>query len=156
TVAKSDVGDVHGVVLPEFALEKGLAEEVGRQLAGCGLEFFIAGVASSTAHGLPRNCAYSRLYSSDGQPYLDWEQAKHHRWKLDRDQIRRYHLGDRLNPEEEWWERICVEKRECRFYVFRAGMTLATLICEDLARIDPVQTVIRAIGPNLVVPLLMD
>jgi hypothetical protein len=35
-------------------------------------------------------------------------------------------------------------------------MSLATLICEDLARIDPVQSVIRAIGPNLVVALLMD
>jgi len=44
----------------------------------------------------------------------------------------------------------------CTFYVFRYGMSMATLICEDLARIDPVQTVIRAIGPNLVIALLMD
>lgn len=29
-------------------------------------------------------------------------------------------------------------------------------MCEDLARIDPVQTVIRSVGPNLVVALLMD
>lgn len=33
---------------------------------------------------------------------------------------------------------------------------LATLICEDLARVDPVQPIIRAIGPNLVISLLMD
>ena len=35
-------------------------------------------------------------------------------------------------------------------------MSLCTLICEDLARIDPVQTAIRSIGPNLVIALLMD
>ena len=33
---------------------------------------------------------------------------------------------------------------------------MVALICEDLARIDPVQTVIRSIGPNLVIALLMD
>ena len=33
---------------------------------------------------------------------------------------------------------------------------MATLICEDLARVDPVQAVIRSVGPNLVIALLMD
>ena len=40
--------------------------------------------------------------------------------------------------------------------MFRHGASLATLICEDLARVDPVQTVLRAVGPNLVIVLLMD
>jgi hypothetical protein len=35
-------------------------------------------------------------------------------------------------------------------------MSLATLVCEDLARVDPVQAIIRSIGPNLVIALLMD
>jgi hypothetical protein len=35
-------------------------------------------------------------------------------------------------------------------------MSIATLICEDLARTDPAMTAIRAVGPNLVVALLMD
>ncbi len=30
------------------------------------------------------------------------------------------------------------------------------MVCEDLARIDPVQSVIRAVGPTLVIALLMD
>ena len=33
---------------------------------------------------------------------------------------------------------------------------MSVLICEDLARYDPVLTVMNAIGPNLVVALLMD
>src|SRR5439155_14804996 len=45
---------------------------------------------------------------------------------------------------------------ECYFFVFRPGAGLATLVCEDLARVEPVQTVIRAVGPNLLVVLLMD
>src|SRR5207237_10901568 len=32
----------------------------------------------------------------------------------------------------------------------------STLVCEDLARIDPVQAALRAVGPNLVIVLLMD
>jgi hypothetical protein len=40
--------------------------------------------------------------------------------------------------------------------LFRANATLSVLICEDLARYDPVLTVMNAIGPNLVIALLMD
>jgi hypothetical protein len=35
-------------------------------------------------------------------------------------------------------------------------MCITTLICEDLARADPAMNVIRAVGPNLVIALLMD
>jgi hypothetical protein len=35
-------------------------------------------------------------------------------------------------------------------------MVFAALICEDLARFDPVLPIINAVGPNLVVALLMD
>jgi hypothetical protein len=40
--------------------------------------------------------------------------------------------------------------------LFRPQATLSVLICEDLARYDPVLTVMNAIGPNLVIALLMD
>jgi len=33
---------------------------------------------------------------------------------------------------------------------------LTVLICEDLARLDPVNDLVRAVGPNLVMSLLMD
>jgi hypothetical protein len=91
-----------------------------------------------------------------GKSHTSWQQAKHHRWKLDDSQICRYHLGGQLNPVNLWWEHIDLRTRECHFFVFRHGMSLATLICEDLARVDPVQSVIRSVGPNLVIALLMD
>jgi hypothetical protein len=42
------------------------------------------------------------------------------------------------------------------FTVFRPGASVCTLVCEDLARSDPVQPIVRAMGPNLVIALLMD
>jgi hypothetical protein len=103
---------------------------------------------------LPRNSVFACTIT--GERYLEWVQNKHHRWKLERDQIRRYHLGSSLRPDYNWWERIDLSRRECEFRVFRHGLSLAALVCEDLARIDPVQTVIRSVGPNLVIALLMD
>jgi len=41
------------------------------------------------------------------------------------------------------------------FTVIRPGAALAVLICEDLARFDPVLPVINAVGPNLVISLLL-
>ena len=40
--------------------------------------------------------------------------------------------------------------------VVRHGTTMAVMVCEDLARFDPVHPVVRAVGPNLVIALLMD
>jgi hypothetical protein len=42
------------------------------------------------------------------------------------------------------------------FVTLASWLTLCVLICEDLARQDPVAEVIRAVGPNLVFALLMD
>jgi hypothetical protein len=157
-VAERESGRVDGVVLPELALNEVLAREVARNLASQrNIELFIAGIAvpSDEKRHMPRNCAYSCIHSQ-GKFFTDWMQSKHHRWKLEKSQIQRYHLADRLHPEAFWWEYINIENRQCAFYVFRQGMSLVTLICEDLARIDPMQSVIRAVGPNLVVALLMD
>ncbi len=83
-------------------------------------------------------------------------QSKHRRWLLNGDQIRRYHLGHVLDPNCKWWEQIDVSSRHCDVMLFRPKATLSVLICEDLARYDPVLTVMNAIGPNLVIALLMD
>jgi hypothetical protein len=83
-------------------------------------------------------------------------QRKHHRWKLDRGQIQRYRLADRLDPNKVWWENIDISDRSCNFFAFHRSASLTSLVCEDLARIDPVQRAIRSVGPNLVVVLLMD
>jgi hypothetical protein len=75
---------------------------------------------------------------------------------LERNQVRRYHLGERLHPEYNWWEHIDISQRTCWFWMFRRVGSIAALICEDLARIEPVQSAIRSVGPSLVIALLMD
>jgi hypothetical protein len=158
--AKNEVDRVHGLILPELALDERRAKDVVDYFvrANVDLDLFITGV-EATIDSRKMNQVRSFLFTQESgtlQVYAEWYQSKHHRWKLDRQQIVRYHLGDRLNPDQFWWEQIDIANRACTFYVFRRGMSLATLICEDLARIDPVQAAIRAVGPNLVIALLMD
>jgi len=154
--AQREVGVVHAVVLPELALDRPRAKEVAATLAReTSLKLFVTGMANQDETSqLPRNSVFACTIT--GESYLEWVQNKHHRWKLERDQIRRYHLGSSLRPDYNWWERIDLSRRECEFRVFRHGSSLAALVCEDLARINPVQTVIRSVGPNLVIALLMD
>lgn len=159
------VSGVHGVILPELALDRQLASDVAEELARTtDLELFISGAAApapSGGPGFPKNIVFSRIFMNHSVLF-PWEQSKHHRWVLNRSQITRYQLGDRLNvgkragTDTNWREEIDISDRQCGFLVFRHGASLVTLVCEDLARIDPVQSVIRSVGPNLVVALLMD
>lgn len=156
--AQREVREVDGVVLPELALSKRVASWLARELASeSGLELFVSGVLvpGTRRDRLPRNAVYAAFFV-DGKLGLSWLQGKHHRWKLDRSQICRYHLGDALDPDHCWWEKSDISTRTIFFREFRDGATLATLVCEDLARVDPVQPAVRAVGPNLVVALLMD
>lgn len=81
---------------------------------------------------------------------------KHHRWRVERSQIETYGLGSRLNPSTLWWEGIDITSRSLSVVAFRPNATMTTLICEDLARVDPCQAAVRAIGPSLLIALLMD
>lgn len=155
--AAREVGAVHGVVLPELALDSASVRSVARSLAQIpGLELFIAGAAATyPKSGAPRNLVFASLLEQ-GEVRTHWWQSKHHRWKLDEGQIRRYHLGHALDPARRWWEDIDVDDRQLSFYVFRPDASIAVLVCEDLARIDPVQPVLRAMGPSLVIAVLMD
>jgi len=156
--ARKVVGAVNGVVFPEGSLDGWSARQIANRLAGTsGLEFFVAGVTSPPrrpAHS-PRNQAYASLFFQKN--LLQWWQSKHHRWCIDRSQIERYGLERVLKPNKwRWWEDIDISRREVHFYVFRPGASIAVLVCEDLARVDPVQPVVRAVGPTLVVALLLD
>jgi hypothetical protein len=82
-------------------------------------------------------------------------QAKHHRWYLDRDQIVTYQLGGRLPASRGCWECIELPPRVLNFVTLNT-MTWSVLVCEDLARQDPAADLIRAVGPNLLIALLMD
>ncbi|MEI7247944.1 hypothetical protein WCT80_17530 [Pectobacterium carotovorum] len=83
-------------------------------------------------------------------------QEKHHRWFLDRNQLRNYNLAASLNPGKKWWENIAVGKRKLTTLETADGVILCPLVCEDLARQEPVAQAVRAVGPNLVVSLLLD
>ena len=61
-----------------------------------------------------------------------------------------------LDQTKSWWERLDILSRSLDLLVYRGKSTLTTLICEDLARVDPCQAVVRAVGPNLLIALLMD
>lgn len=180
--AKEERLDVHGVILPEGALDWGLFDNISGSLArhaetGQEFEFIISGL---TAHemnsvqdpafdgnfvavrgklpGLEDTSAHSTKWMWNGSWHYQFARMKHHRWKLDARQIERYGLGHRFESKERkfWWERFPMQHRRIDLFSPRAGMTIATLVCEDLARNDPCQGAIRAIGPSLVVALLMD
>jgi hypothetical protein len=140
---------LHAVVFPELSLSPDLASIVAKRLRRRGLEFFVAGVGPRKG-GKPEN--FAEIHVGDDLS----RQGKHHRWCLENSQLRRYRLAHVLDAARVWWEDIELPGREVNFLVFRPGATLAVLVCEDLARVDPAQVVLRSVGANLVVALLFD
>lgn len=144
----------HGVVLPECALDDDTTIGLIEALKGCGIEFLITGVLErDEGSGRWLNQAYTVFMDSQ----VAKPQNKHHRWRIDGTQAKSYGLDFDPDPSnEKWWEDIDVSMRRLPFYAFRKDTSLVTLICEDLARMEPAMNAIRAVGPNLVVALLMD
>ncbi|MEM7051123.1 MAG: hypothetical protein AAF604_15750 [Acidobacteriota bacterium] len=86
----------------------------------------------------------------------DVVQDKHHRWRLDGGQIEQYSLGGFLTAGRTWWEAIQVVRRRLSVLAANSWLTICPLICEDLARLDPVSELIRGIGPSLLTAILLD
>ncbi|EST56946.1 hypothetical protein K151_3200 [Proteus hauseri ZMd44] len=103
-----------------------------------------------------RNAALLGFVDEDLLAFNNITQEKHHRWFLDRNQLRNYNLSASLNPDKKWWENISVGRRKLTTLETANGVILCPLVCEDLARQEPVAQAVRAIGPNLVVCLLLD
>jgi hypothetical protein len=166
--AKVHADQIHGVVFPELSLSPEEFAAVEQQVVK-NKALLIAGIRgtgdSDTEH-MPLNyCAIQPAGLTAGFDAEDLEhllptmrrhQLKHHRWCLDRGQILQYELGGRLPASRDCWERIYIGEREVNFVSLADWLTVCVLICEDLARQDPVSDVIRAVGPNLVFALLMD
>jgi hypothetical protein len=161
---------IHGILMPECALSEPLAKDIADRLSDLDIEFFITGALRKESHSL-KNVALTYIFTSKGvdkvagtdKGVIHGFQSKHHRWRLDEAQVKQYALNfpdDAKNRGSmratRWWEDIDVSKRTLPFYAVRPDMALSVLICEDLARSDPAMEVIRAVGPNLVVALLMD
>jgi len=155
--ARRLVGPIHGVVFPELALTKDQYLRISRYLLKQEV-FLICGVRETpTAKGKS-----GKNYLQFDIPFVgtnyqsQHEQSKHHRWRLDKRQIIQYGLGSCLDVTRNWWEHISIGNRTLYFVTLDYWLTVCPLICEDLARQDPVAEIVRAVGPNLVVALLMD
>jgi hypothetical protein len=106
-------------------------------------------------------CGLDRAEPGTGRLAADLDsfrilQRKHHRWCLDRAQIEQYELGGVLPASKDCWEATPIAERGVHFFGAQGWLNLSVLLCEDLARQDPVAEVLRAVGPGLVVALLMD
>lgn len=143
------VGPVDVIIFPELSLAEADFEELRRRLTDT---LIIAGIGEAASGAdLGKNEVRIAL-----GPLVD-RQSKHHRWRLDEWQVSTYGLGRALGaPKKWWWEAIHVPERSCSFFTVNEWLTLSVLICEDLARQDPVGELVRSVGPNLVVALLMD
>ncbi len=160
--AKSHADKIHAIVLPELSL----TEDQYFAVEKVAIEHDAVLIASVREPGgprrMPRNsCVIQPFGAVRRDPEVTPEamrltQLKHHRWRLDRQQVLRYDLGGRLSSEFDCWERIHIGERQLNFVTIGGWLTMCVLICEDLARQDPVAEVIRAVGPTLVCALLMD
>ena len=143
--------EINAVLLPELSTSDAEFQELSRLVVEDRKLVLIAGVR--TPHQANARCKNEARFEI---PYYDTlTQAKHHRWKLDAKQIEQYGLT-KLDPGRSWWEHIDLSSREFMFVSMGRGRVVCVLICEDLARPDPVGDLIRAVGPNLVIALLMD
>lgn len=162
--ALTQVSTLHAIVLPELALTQ--AEwEVAESIALKRRVLLISGIIDDVddVTRLPMNSCRIQLASltsrTDDAPSVkppSYRQGKHHRWCLDRSQVLQYDLGGQLPSATRCWENSYVGKRGIFFATLGGWLTFSVLICEDLARQDPIAEVLRSVGPNLVVALLMD
>jgi hypothetical protein len=178
------VGEIHAIVFPEASLSPEFFDAAVSYMSthpACNVELFIAGLSgrvhqfsktakrSDSSDDLDVNVVAMAHFSppevatmSDGSVTRNdrlatvFYQPKHHRWRLDRDQLAMYGLSSKLGGVDYRWEDISTDFRNVHFLPLRNHGSLVSLVCEDLARIDPCQTVLRAVGPNLVIALLMD
>ena len=154
--AEERVGRIDGVIFPELALDTKGLQRITTALVDEN-RFLVAGVGEPAQEERSgRNYTTFDVMLPGGEYVMHLEQSKHHRWKLDKGQILQYGLGATLHPGANWWEHISVWDRHLSFVTLRPWLTACVLICEDLARPDPLGDLVRAVGPNLIICLLMD
>jgi hypothetical protein len=166
--ARDEVGRVDVVVMPESAIDETEVDALEALLDRHGVVYLQAGVRKPSARpgGLgsnqihigvnPRLDQGGPFASSPSGQWFHVRQDKHHRWSLDERQIYQYHLGGALHPHVRWWEAIEVPRRSVQVMEVGDGITIVSLVCEDLAQNDNVAELIRAIGPSIVSTALLD
>ncbi|HUR83687.1 MAG TPA: hypothetical protein VM733_23230 [Thermoanaerobaculia bacterium] len=159
---RRETNRVHLIVFPEAAL---LVEELdqlktalGNELRPHEMPLIISGLSGLNQDDRAGTTSFNRVCLSTyfAEKWYDMTQHKHHRWRLDPAQIANYGLGGVLSGTRNWWEAIPIPRRRLSFLTSNAWLTVAPLICEDLARLDPVSDLIRGVGPTLLIALLLD
>jgi hypothetical protein len=164
--AREEVDSVDVVMLPENAVAENEIDELEAMLDHHGVEALWTGVRQRSPGQLPGNfvhlsCA-PRLgkgagpSSTTGEQWFHFRQNKNHPWSLDERQIDQYHLGGALHPHIRWWEAMDVPRRAVQFFETGDGITLVSLVCEDLAQIDDVADVVRSVGPTMIYTPVLD
>ena len=153
--AEDEAGGVDIVVLPEGAVVPSDIVPLESVLAEHGVWLLLAGVreAAPDRGQLGRNWVHIGVRQE-----LVWRHArqhKHHRWCLDARQVSQYRLASSLDPGMRWWEAVDLPRRSLQI-IDQGIMTVLPLVCEDLARMEPVADLVRAIAPSLVIALLLD
>jgi hypothetical protein len=150
---------LNGIVLPEYSLDWDSYDELVRHVRDNwpSIEFIVSGV-SRDCNDKPGNQVVFTVIHEEGNERIaeTHSRRKHHRWRIDKAQVRGYHLEGDLDPNCIWWEYLEIEERVLHLDVFRSRSAFTAVVCEDLARVDPVVSEIRSLGPNLIFALLMD
>jgi hypothetical protein len=156
TAARDRAGIIDVVILPESAVEHSEIDGLEALLARHEVTALVTGVREHPGQPgrFPRNWVHIGV--SVGGQWTHIRQSKHHRWSLDDAQIGQYHLAGALHPHIRWWEAMEVPRRSVQFVELGGSVTLTSLVCEDLAQADEVASVIRAVGPTIVVTPLLD
>lgn len=154
--ALDEVDTVDAVILPEGCLHAGDVAGFEKLLARRGVSLLLSGlrIDPETPGELPGNGVHMGVLVGD--EWWHYRQNKHHRWFLDAAQVEQYNIAGALHPDVRWWEEMQVPQRSVHVLELGRGLTVAAVVCEDLARLDGVAELLRAIGPTLVVTLLLD
>lgn len=152
--AERQCGKVDVVILPELAVAPCDYRLLRRWLLSRGITL-VAGIGGRTQEGLRENRIGLDIPVSLSHA-VHLRQRKHHPWRLDERQIRQYGLFNNLSPAKTYWEHLQIGDRHLCFVALHPRLLASILICEDLAQYEPVGKLVRAVGPNLVIALLMD
>lgn len=153
--AKDEAGAVDIVGLPEAAIVPDDIEPLEAVLAAHGVWSVIAGVREEPQSPGTLGANWVHFGVRQEMVWRHVTQHKHHRWCLDPAQIGQYHLAGTLDPSMSWWEAIAIPRRSLQV-VDEGVVTVVPLLCEDLARLQPVTELVRSIGPSAVITLLLD
>ena len=171
-IAKNETKNIDMIVLPECAIDEAHIKQFESVISSAqhAVSTYLAGVRRVKQDGhfhdnmvffkVGRKLPNDSISFEDLTPGKDVKassvQYKHHRWKIGGYQVTNYSLGHVLSPYRNWWEAIRIHPRKVSFVNIGEELTVCPLICEDLARQDPIADLIRTVGPSLVITILMD